>query len=571
MTDITGQGSPPDEPAVPVEAGPVDSTRSSALVATGIFLSRIAGLLRESATAAVLATGPAADAFRAALRIPNLLQNLLGEGVLSAAFIPAYARLVAEGKEEEAGRVAGAIAGLLAALTGGLVLLAVVLARPLTAVLAPGFSGARYELTVDLVRIMTAGIGFLVLSAWCLGVLNTHRRFFLSYVAPVVWNAAQIAVLVTAWVIGASDTSTATALAWGVFAGGVLQFLVQVPTVLRVAPRLDISLRRDLEGVRTVMRRFGPAVLGRGVVQLGAYVDLLLASLLATGALAALGYAQILYLLPISLFAMSVAAAELPELSRTAHTTEELQGRLDDGLRRIAFFIVFTAVAYLTAGDLIVAAVYERGQFTAADTTLVWLVVGAYALGLPAIGSSRLLQNVLYSVGDVRGPARIAGIRVAVAAVLGVLLMFQLDRVVVLAGELHNLGDLPSALRPLSERVRSDDDILRLGAAGLALASAAAAWLELGLLRARLRRQVGNVAPIGPSMTRLVPPAVVAGLVLITLRALLGDLPSLLAFVLVVVPGGVVYLAVARELGVVEVEMVLGPVRRALRRYPPPS
>ncbi len=185
----------------------------------GILLSRLAGLVRERVIAAHLGTGFAVDAFRAALRIPNLLQNLLGEGVLSASFIPVYARLLAEGEEEEAGRVAGAIAGLLTAASALLVVVGVVFARPLTTVLAGGFTGERFELTVTLVRILTPGIGLLVLSAWCLGVLNSHRRFFLSYVAPVLWNAAQIAVLVAAAARGFDVSSLAVALAWGPWPG----------------------------------------------------------------------------------------------------------------------------------------------------------------------------------------------------------------------------------------------------------------------------------------------------------------------------------------------------------------
>src|SRR5690606_9129531 len=181
-------------------AGPAVATRPNArgsmLVAAGIFLSRIAGLLRETVIGTVLGTTPAADAFKAALRIPNLMQNLMGEGVLSASFIPVYARLRAEGRDEEAGRLAGAIAGLLAALTGVISLVGVVFAAPLTDLLVPGFAEDKYELTVQLTRIMFPGIGFLVLSAWCLGVLNSHKQFFLSYVAPVLWNVAQIAALV---------------------------------------------------------------------------------------------------------------------------------------------------------------------------------------------------------------------------------------------------------------------------------------------------------------------------------------------------------------------------------------
>ena len=160
--------------------------RASTAVAGGILLSRLTGLLRESLLRSVLALGPAADAFAAALRIPNLLQNLLGEGSLSASFIPVYSRLLGEGRREEAGRVAAAVAGLLTAVTGLLVVVAMVAARPLATMLAPGFDGRRLDLTVDLIRITTAGLGLLVLSAWCLGVLNSHGRFFLPYVSPVL-------------------------------------------------------------------------------------------------------------------------------------------------------------------------------------------------------------------------------------------------------------------------------------------------------------------------------------------------------------------------------------------------
>ena len=166
------------------------SGRSASLVGTGVVLSRLSGVAREVVLGAFLGTRASADAFGAALRIPKLLQNLLGEGALSAAFIPVYAQVLDEGDEERAGRLAGAVAGLLAVLTGGLVLLAIFLAEPLTWIVAPGFSGTRHELTVVLIRIMAGGIGLIVMAAWCLGVLNAHRRFFLSYVAPVLWNVA---------------------------------------------------------------------------------------------------------------------------------------------------------------------------------------------------------------------------------------------------------------------------------------------------------------------------------------------------------------------------------------------
>lgn len=563
---------PADEAADPHGAATTEQTgRSSFLAASGIFLARIGGLLRESAMGAFLSTTGAADAFRAAVRIPTLLQNLMGEGVLSAAFIPVYSRLLAEHDDEEADKVAGAVLGVIVATTGAIVLAAVFLARPITAVLAPGLSGETYELTVRLVRIVTAGLGFLVISAWCLGVLNTHRRFLLSYGSSFAWNAVQIGVLVTVGLAGWAEPDVALALAWGVFFGGIVEVAVQLPTIHRLTNALRPTLRTSLPEVREVGRRFVPVVLARGVIQIGAYVDLLLASFLAVGALAALGYAQILYLLPVSLFALSVAAAELPELSRLDEGAADLAPRVDVALRRITFFILFTVVAYLVAGDLVIGAIYERGLFDGDDTTLVYAILAAYSLGLLGIGPARLFQNTLYARGDVKGPAIIAVVRVVTAAALGAFLMLQLDRVVILDGQLTGFAELDHVFwSPLPEVVRRDGSLpLHAGAVGLALGSAAASWLEWALLRARLRQQLGFVPGTARALAPLLPGAAVAAGAMLAAQVLVGGLTPLLAMPLVVGLGGVVYVGLAHLRGVAEAATVVAPARRAWQRLVP--
>lgn len=542
-------------------------------MAAGIFLSRISGLVRERAMAHFLGTSFATDAFRAAMRIPNLLQNLLGEGVLSASFIPVYSRLLAEGRQRDAGVVAGAIAGLLTALTGSLVLVGVLFAEPITRVIAAGFTGARFDLTVTLVRIVTPGIGFLVLSAWCLGVLNSHRHFFLSYVAPVVLNAVQVAVLVgfglTVFRGGSEESAAlaglATALGWGTLAGGVLQFAVQLPKVVRLVPGLRPSLRTGDPGVRRAVRAFGPVVAGRGVVQLSAYVDTLLASFLVAGALAALGYAQILYLLPISLFGMSVAAAELPELSST---TADDQGvllvRLDSGLARIAFFVVPTIAVYLAIGDLVVGAIFQTGEFGTAATLQVWGILAGYSVGLFASTGSRLLQSALYAIGNVATPARISALRVTISAAVGAVLMLQLDRVGVSPDGVALMGDLP-AFSPLPAAMRdSAPDVPRLGALGLALGAAVGAWLEYLLLRRAVGRRIGVTRLGGGDLRRTVlaiAPAAAAG---VAARPLLDDLPPLVAGPVAAGVLGVVYLAVAWRLRIPGATGLVDAVRRRL-------
>ncbi|HET6833925.1 MAG TPA: murein biosynthesis integral membrane protein MurJ [Acidimicrobiales bacterium] len=563
----------------PVEAAPEaerealpSSQRSSMLVAAGIFLSRCSGLIRESVIANYLGTGPASDAFRAALRIPNLLQNLLGEGVLSASFIPVYARLRAEGREEEAGRVAGAVAGLLVALTGVLSVVGVLLAEPLTRLLVPGFNDAyRFDLTVQLVRIMFPGIGFLVLSAWCLGVLNSHRRFFLSYVAPVLWNAAQIAALVA---VGLTTTNTRTlayAVSWGVLIGGILQFGVQIGPVSRLLGGVRLNLDTANASVRSVLARFGPVVMGRGVVQIMGYVDLLLASYLATGSVASLQYALVLYLLPISLFGMSVAAAELPELSEVEvhdpETRRRFRLRLEEGMARIAWYVAPTATMFIVVGDVIVRAVFQRGNFTSADTIVVWLTLAVFSMSLLASTSSRLLQNGLYALDDARTPARVAAMSVVLAAVIGLVFMFPLDRLVVGPDGIEGWGDI-FAFGPLAEAARDNAaNVAHLGIVGLAVGAAVSRWFEYRLLSRALAWRIGRTRLAGRWLNPIARGCAAAAIVAVVAEALFGELPSLVALVLVLGPAGLVYVAVTRRLGVPEatimVSRVAGLVRRA--------
>ena len=554
---------PLDDPDRPGEGGAIDSTRTSAMASAGILLSRLAGLLREVAMAAFLGNFGAADAFRAATRIPNLLQNLLGEGTLSAAFIPVYAKLLGEGEDEEARHVANAVLGLLLAFTGVLVAAGIFFAPELTAVLAPGFQGERYELTVDLVQITTLGIGFLVLSAWCLGILNAHRRFFLSYVAPVVWNTAQILAIVAAGALAFTDAGVARAMAWGMTVGGLLQFLVQLPAVIRVGgrvrPRLDVA---D-PAVRRVLTRFGPAVLGRGVVAINSYIELIFASFLAVGAVSALSIAQVLYILPISLFALAISAAELPELARAG--PDAVADRLRPALRRMLFFVWFSLVIYVCGGRLVIGMLFQRGRFGPDDTTLVWLILATFCLGLLAVTTSRLYQNTLFALGDTKGPAWIVLIRSIVSAAVTVVLMFQLDNLVVTATGITGWDALPAAVAPLAESIREDESApLRLGAVGIALGDVVGNWLENVLLRRRLRGTVGGVPAITPLLRPLVPAGAVAGAI-----ALAGSLAAREVSVWLVGPpalllAGLAYLGLTYRAGDVQAQMLVGLVRDRL-------
>jgi putative peptidoglycan lipid II flippase len=548
---------------VDAPTGAASSERGSYLVAAGILLSRIAGLVREVAISAYLGVGATADVFKAALRIPNLLQNLLGEGVLSASFIPVYSRLLEEDREA-ANRLAGKILGLLMAVMAAVVAIGILFAGPLTLLITPGFSGEQLELATTLLRIMFPGIAFLVLSAYCTGILNSHRQFFLSYVSPVMWNATQIAFVVAAGVYGATQVGIAHALAWGVFIGAVLEVAIQVPAVRRLTKGARLSLDARSPEVKDVVHRFVPVVIGRGVIQLLIYVELFLASLLAVGGVSALTYGQVLYLLPISLFGMAVAAAELPELARLGRAgARAIRDRLDIGMERITFYVSITVALYVFAGDVIVGLLLQRGEFTAADTQLVWYVVAAFALGLLGTTRSRLLQNGLYALDRPKLVARIAVLRVALAAILGALLMFPFDRYAIVDGSVTQVGAI--ALRPLPDSLRfMEGGPPRLGVVGLALGAALSSWVEYRLLRSALQWRIGALPPMGSASRWCLIAATGCGILAAGLRSLADDLPALTAAVLVCVPTISMYFVITTVMRVPEATLLVDRLRRLL-------
>lgn len=552
---------PPEKPS---------SAKSSRLVAIAIFLSSCAGLVRESVISRFLGTGPAADAFKAALRIPNMLQNLLGEGVLSASFIPVYARLRDEGRDEEAGRLAGAIAGLLLVVTGVVSVVGVLFAEPIAKVLVTGFEGERFDLTVRLVRIMFPGIGFLVLSAWCLGVLNSHRKFFLSYIAPVLWNAAQITALVTVAMTTDSRWRMATALAWGVLAGGLLQLLVQMRPVLGLLGRLRLSLDHRSPAVRSVINRFVPVVLGKGVVQLIIYIDLWLASFLAVGAVSSLFYALLLYQLPISMFGLGVAAAELPDLSQVSvhdpETRRLFRQRLEDGMARIAFYVLPIATMYIVVGDVIVGVIFQHGEFGWDDTWGVWLALALLAIGLPATTSSRLLQNGLYALDDPKTPPRLSVIRVAISTVVSLAVMFPLDRLTIGSDGVEGWKDI-FVVGPLDDSVRNSNELVHLGLLAFAIGATVAAIIEYRMLARAVAWRIGRTRMAGRWLNPIAASCAVAGAVAFTLVTVLPEsLPALIQAPLVLAPAGLAYLAMTRSLNVPEAAALTERIEAMARR-----
>jgi putative peptidoglycan lipid II flippase len=317
------------------------------------------------------------------------------------------------------------------------------------------------------VQVIFPGTGLLVLSAWCLGILNSHHKFFLSYVAPVLSSASVVAILVL-FRHEPLQSKMAMYAAWGLVIGSAAQFLVQLPTALKLAQGLKFRLSLRLPAVREILRNFAPVVVSRGVVQVSAYVDSILASFLPSGAVAVLGYSQVIYMLPISLFGMSISAAELPVMSRSfgeEDFSSILKNRIDSAGRRIAFFVVPSVVGFLLLGDVIAGLLFQTGQFDRTTAVYVWMVLAGSAVGLLASTLGRLYSSAFYSLRDTRTPLLFSVIRVFVTTVLGYLMGLKLPIWLGIEGS--------------------------WGTAGLTASAGIAGWLEFYLLRHSLNKRIG--------------------------------------------------------------------------------
>jgi putative peptidoglycan lipid II flippase len=511
---------------------------SSVFVAAGILLSRIAGLVRQRVFAHYFGIeSDAADAWSAGFRIPNFLQNLFGEGALSASFIPVYASLLARGEREEADRVAGAVGALLAAVVAVLVLAGMAATPFFIAAVAPGFHGDKRLLTIAVVRILFPGIGLLVLSAWCLGVLNSHRRFLLSYTAPVL---SSLAIIVTLLMYGPTTPlpRLVVLLAIGSVVGSALQFAVQIPSVWRVAPSLRFRVSARNPHVRSVVGNFLPVLVSRGVVQISAYIDTVIATLLPTGAPTALLNATTLYTLPVSLFGMSVSAAELPAMAgvvgEEAHGA--LRARLDNGLRQIAFFVVPSAMAFLALGDVVAGTVLQSGRFTYQDSVRVWGILAGSSVGLLATTLGRLYSSTYYALRDTRTPLRYAMVRVAVTTVLGYLFAIPLPRLL--------------QIDPL------------WGTAGLTASAGLAGWIEMLMLRSTLNRRIGRTGLPSSYTASLWMAALVAAAVAWAIKLSAPASHPIVKGFVVLTPYGLVFLGMTVLLRIPEASTALARLRR---------
>lgn len=430
--------------------------RAAGVLGFATVLSRIMGMVRDMVVSRLFGAGLATDAFFAAFQIPNMLRRFFAEGALTSAFVPTFSEWYTQKGEEEARELANICFTLLTIVMAAITLLGIIFSPQIVAFMFPGFKALpnKIELTVFLNRLMFPYIFFVSLVALCMGILNTVRHFFTPAISTVFLN---LAMIVCAIVLHQRFQVPIVALAVGVLVGGVLQLLLQLPTLYRkgfaIRPRFDLHH----PGMRKIALLMGPSVFGVGVYYLNLTVGNILASLLPQGSVSYLYYAQRLFEFPQGIFTVSVAQAVLPSMSRQAAAGEmdELKESLGFGMR-LTLFITIPAMAGLAVcatpifSLLFMGGEFDYGKAVNCGTALVY-----YSLGLSFVAMVRVLVPAFYAQQDTRTPVVTAFVAFLLNFLFSLLLMGPL---------LHG---------------------------GLALASSLSAFCNMAMLLHYLRRKIG--------------------------------------------------------------------------------
>jgi putative peptidoglycan lipid II flippase len=376
--------------------------KNASVVAVATLASRIRGFVRDAVVAATLGAGLPADAFFVAFRVPNVLRRLFAEGSMTMSFIPVFQRLRSEKGEPAAFVMARSTLLWLLAVVGAVTLLAEAFAGPLTALIAPGFARnpGQLETAAALLRVCFPYILLISAVGLCMGILNSLGHFLTPALSPVVLNVCLIIAALTGWRFG---WNVAWCLSWGVLAGGLCQFLSQLPALRAkgFSWRGERSWRHP--GVARMGRLMLPTVFGAAVYQINTLLGTLLASFLAAGSISYLYYADRLVEFPLGVFGLAVSTAALPSLSALAATgkTEEFRGTLSSTLR-LTLFVSLPAMAGLMAlARPIVLLLFGRGRFDAAAVVATAQAVMAFALGLPFAALARPLASA-WAWGSIR-------------------------------------------------------------------------------------------------------------------------------------------------------------------------
>jgi putative peptidoglycan lipid II flippase len=403
----------------------VSLVRQFTSVGGATLASRLFGFVREAMIAAALGAGPVADAFYAAFRFPNLFRRLFAEGAFNAAFIPLFARTL-QGEGEAAARkfAEDVLAALLLVLA--VVTALVMIATPFVVTLiAPGFRADRdkFDLTVELFRIMFPYLICMSLTAMVSGVLNAYRRFFVAAIAPLLLNVTAIAALSYAMAAGLETAAVGRLLSWSVMVAGVAQLLWVVYAARRIGFTARFKRPRLTPGVKRLLWLAAPAAAAGGITQINLFIGQIIAST-KEGAIAVLQYADRVYQLPLGVVGVAIGVVLLPELSRAlkAGHFREAAHNQNRALEFALFLTLPAATAIAVMAEEIVRVLYERGAFSPETTNATANALAVFALGLPAFVMIKVFTPGYFAREDTKTPMLFAGIAVALNVALALTL-----------------------------------------------------------------------------------------------------------------------------------------------------
>ena len=411
------------------EGGPPPRlARSAGVFGAATITSRILGLARDQVLAYYFGAGDANDAFRVASRIPNLVRDLFAEGAMSAAFVPTFTRQLTLQGREQSWRLASSVINALLVVTGAIVVLGVVFAEPLVRLFASEFSDVpgKIELTIYLTRIVFPFLTLVAVAAVLMGMLNSLGHFFIPALSPAMFNVAVIAMSLVFIPFSSSlGVQPITIVALATLVGGVGQLAIQWPPLRKEGFRYRPVLDLKDEGLHRVLLLMGPGTIGMAATQINVFVNTVLATGEGTGAVSWLDFAFRLMYLPIGLFGVSIATAATPAISRMVAEQDfaRIRSTLAHALGLMLFLNLPATIGLIVLARPIVAVIFERGNFTAADTIATAAALQLYAIGLVGYSIVRIISPTFYAVGRSRIPVMVSAGSVLVNIALNVTLV----------------------------------------------------------------------------------------------------------------------------------------------------
>ena len=397
--------------------------KSASIISLVTIVSRVLGYVRDQRITLLLGTSLSADAYVLAYRIPNLFRRLVAEGSMTASFIPVFSSYMQEKRKEEVWDFANRLFWTLALVAAVISVLGMVFS-PAVVSFFSGANVARAQ-AVDLNRIIFPYLFFIALAALAMGILNCFHIFGLPAATPVMLNIATI--LFSVGFVWHYFKDPATSLAVGVLVGGVLQFLIQVPALVRKGMKFTFGISFKHPAIQEVARLMLPRLFGIGIGQINLLIDtkFATAAIMPAGSLAALYVADRVMELVLGGYAIAVATAILPMMSHQAAVKdyESLKKTLSFSVRIVAFITIPAALGLMVLREPIIRVLFQHGQFVAASTRLTARALLYYAIGLPALATVKLVVPAFYSTKDTKTPVIVASISLVINIVLNILFL----------------------------------------------------------------------------------------------------------------------------------------------------